>query len=324
MIVVTGGAGFIGSAMIWQLNQAGYQNIISIDDLGTGSKWKNLVKRQFAFNVRIATGLKWLKKHADQIEAVFHMGACSATTENDADYLMDNNVHYSRKIWKLCAKQKIPLIYASSAATYGSREEGFSDDHQSNHELRPINQYGWSKHVFDRWALSQKTAPDRWFGLKFFNVYGPNEYHKGAQASVGFHASKQIAESGTLKLFKSHRQEFSDGGQMRDFVYVKDITKIMLHLWQETKAESGIYNLGTGVAASFSSLGEACFTASGLPAKIKWIDMPEALRNQYQYFTQAELAKLREKAHYHSPLTALDAGIQDYYQNYLLTADPYL
>ena len=325
MIVVTGGAGFIGSALIWQLNENGYEDIVIIDQLGLGDKWKNLLKRQFTNILSIEEGIDWLIDHAENVEAIFHMGACSSTTERDADYLMSNNLHYSMDLWNICVKNDIPFIYASSAATYGSEESIFNDQHESAGSLKPINKYGYSKYLFDRWALNQKKAPSSWFGLKFFNVYGPQEYHKGSQASVVFHAYPQIKQGSRLKLFKSHRIDIDDGMQKRDFVYVKDVVKVMQHLWlKRGEAKSGIYNLGSGQANSFLDLGKAVFQALEKPVDIDWIEMPDALKNQYQYFTEANLEKLRRDGLYLDTFTSLQDGVHDYVTNYLDGQDPYL
>ncbi len=323
MLVVTGGAGFIGSALIWQLNELGIEDIIVVDHLGTGPKWKNLAKRHFSQIIHKDDFLGWLKSNKDKIDGIFHMGACSSTTEEDADYLVRNNLQYSIDLFNYCTTEKIPFIYASSAATYGSREQDFfDDDAYTARSLRPINKYGFSKHVFDCWVLKQEKTPPFWAGLKFFNVYGPNEYHKGGQASVVFHAFPQIRDEGQLRLFKSHKEGYADGEQQRDFVYVKDVVKVIWHLFEKKKT-SGIYNLGTGQARSFLDLGKATFTAMGKPVKIEWIKMPETLRGQYQYFTKAELKKLREQGGYNAPFFSLEEGVADYVNNYLQKEDPF-
>ena len=325
MIVVTGGAGFIGSALIWALNEAGEKQIVSVDTLGSDEKWRNLVKRDVAFNINIDELFPWLEKNGEEVTAIFHMGACSSTTERDADYLMSNNVHYTQKLWDFCSVHNVPFIYASSAATYGSKEDNFNDDHKDIGSLIPINKYGWSKQLFDRWAIAQKKAPKHWYGLKFFNVYGPQEYHKGSQASVVYHAFPQIKDKGLLKLFKSYKEGFKDGEQLRDFVYVKDVVKVMTHLWQnKDKAKSGVYNLGTGSARSFADLGRSVFTALNKEAKFEWIEMPDNIKNQYQYYTKAELHRLRTDAAYDQPFTSLEDGVKDYVCNYLNAEDPYL
>lgn len=326
MIIVTGGAGFIGSALIWKLNEAGINDIVVVDRLGNENKWKNLVKRQINYVIHKDEFFAWLKDQDEQdIEAIFHMGACSATTENNADYLMDNNVLYSIKLFEYCTKNDIPFIYASSAATYGSEESNFSDDIETIPELRPINKYGYSKHLFDTWVLKQKKHPKVWYGFKFFNVYGPGEYHKNKQASVAFHAFNQIEEDGCVKLFKSYRKNVEDGEQKRDFVYIKDVVNILHHVYKEKKGTSGIYNIGTGKARSFMDLGEAVFKALDKhPSKINWIKMPDALKKQYQYFTQANLSNLKNKAGYLEPFHSLEEGVHDYVTNYLMKEDPYL
>lgn len=325
MIVVTGGAGFIGSCMVWQLNEAGIDDIVVLDDLGTGDKWKNLRKRRILDVVSIPDSLAWVEEHADEIDFIFHIGACSTTTEQDADYLMRNNVHYSMRIFALCTTHAIPLVYASSAATYGAGEHGYDDNLENVPKLLPINKYGYSKQLFDEWVLHQKKTPPMWVGLKYFNVYGPQEYHKGGQASVIYHAYPQIKDKGVLKLFKSYREGYEHGEQKRDFVYVKDVTKVMQHFYTKPKKErSGIYNLGTGSARTFLDLGRAVFSALGQEAKFDWIDMPDTLQQQYQYFTEASLDRLRTKAGYKEPFTSLEAGARDYVVGYLMREDTFL
>ncbi|MFW7381844.1 MAG: ADP-glyceromanno-heptose 6-epimerase [Oligoflexus sp.] len=325
MIVVTGGAGFIGSALIWYLNEQGHRDIIAIDRLGLDNKWQNLAKRDFHLIIPTPESLDWLQDHIQEVDVIFHMGACSSTTERDGDFLMRNNVLYTQKLWQLCSEHAIPLIYASSAATYGAEESDFSDQHEGIPSLRPINKYGFSKQIFDRWALQQVKTPSHWFGLKFFNVYGPNEYHKGSQASVVFHAHPQIVQKGQLKLFKSYRPEVDHGEQKRDFIYVKDVVRVLYHLWQnKDEAKSGVYNLGTGEARRFIDLGSAVFQALGKKAQFEWIEMPENIKNQYQYFTQANLDKLRQDGKYSQTMTSLEDGVSDYVTHYLEQADPYL
>ena len=328
MIIVTGGAGFIGSALIWKLNEKKIEDILVVDEMGDGPKWKNLVKRRIRDIMHKDDFLSWLEKLPKNhgIDAIFHMGACSATTEKDMDFLVENNFHYSQRLWEFCTKQKIPFIYASSAATYGPLESGFSDDPKKNVDLRAINPYGYSKQLFDMWVLKQKNQPPFWSGLKFFNVYGPQEYHKGGQASVVFHAFPQVKDKGILKLFKSYRDDIKHGEQRRDFVYVKDVIDVMFHLYQVKRiAVSGIYNLGSGKARSFTDLGRAVFRALGQKKeKFEWIEMPDQLKGQYQYFTEADLDLLRKKTGYKAKMTTLEEGVLDYVQNYLTKEDPYL
>lgn len=328
MIVITGGAGFIGSALLWGFNEAGNNNIAVVDRLGTENKWKNLVKRRFELILHRDQFFSWLedKKNSSQIECVFHMGACSSTTEVDMDYLLTNNIQYTQKIFQFCTERKIPLIYASSAATYGLGEQGFSDDPAKIHTLKPINQYGYSKQVVDNWVLAKgKDAPPFWCGLKFFNVYGPGEYHKKAMMSLVAKGYPQLMEKGEMQLFKSHKVGFADGQQKRDFIYIKDIVKIMLHIWQHHKEiPSGIYNLGTGHARAFFDLGKAMFKAASVTENINFVDMPENIRNQYQYFTEAETSRLRTKVGYKGPFYSLEDGIGDYIRNYLSKEDCYL
>ena len=325
MIIVTGGAGFIGSALIWHLNNLSISNIVVVDDLGTGDKWKNLVKRKVRNIISISEFPTWLQS-ADKIEAIFHLGACSSTTEKDGDFLIKNNTHYSMTLFEYCARKSIPFIYASSAATYGSEEVNFTDDVNRIEHLRPINKYGYSKHLFDLWVLKQAKKPPVWAGLKFFNVYGPCENHKGGQASVALHAFPQIRDTKTLKLFKSHRPDIADGEQMRDFVYVKDVVSICEHfLSLDDENSSGIYNVGSGKARSFLDLMNAASKAFDNPkCDPNFIEMPENIRDQYQYFTEADLTKLRTQGRWEKPTTSLEEGVLDYYRNYLLKNDPYL
>jgi len=328
MIIVTGGAGFIGSAFVWKLNQEGIDDILVVDHLGTGPKWKNLAKRRISHVLHKDDLGAWRRTRAKpaSIEAIFHLGACSSTTERDADYLMRNNVQYSMDLFDFAAREGIPFIYASSAATYGAGEAGYSDDATSLPMLRPINPYGYSKHLFDAWAVRQREKPPVWVGLKYFNVFGPQEYHKGSQASVVFHAFPQIRDHGELKLFKSYREDFKDGEQKRDFVYVKDIVDVMFHILRnKDQITSGIYNLGSGRARTWKDLGSAVFAAlnKGTP-KFEFIEMPDALRSQYQYFTEAPLMNLRRGISYDRAFTPLEAAVADYVQNYLLNNDPFL
>ncbi len=328
MIVVTGGAGFIGSTFLWKLNEEGLHDILVADEFGTGNKWRNLAKRRITYALHKDQLLDWLstKSRPAAIDAIVHMGACSATTEKDVDYLIKNNFNYSAELFQFAAREKIPFIYASSAATYGMGEHGYSDDPQVIHRLRPINPYGYSKHVFDQWVLSQREKPPFWAGLKFFNVYGPQEYHKGGQASVVFHAFPQIRDRGNLKLFKSYKEGIAHGDQRRDFVWVKDVVDVIVHFMRAPQnAKSGIYNVGSGEARSFADLGRAVFSAMGKQeAQFDWIEMPDDLKNQYQYLTEANLSRLREEGGYTKPFTRLEDGVKEYVARYLTHPDPFL
>ena len=326
MFIVTGGAGFIGSALIWKLNKAGIDDIVVVDDLKTGNKWLNLSKRSIHTIISKNDFPAWLQHRSRTIEAVFHLGACSSTTETDGDYLMRNNCHFSMALFEYCADHQIPFLYASSAATYGLGKNGFDDRVENLSLLHPINKYGYSKHLFDIWCMRQKTTPPSWFGFKFFNVYGPNEYHKGSQASVIYHAFHQIKQKNTLKLFKSYREDFAHGEQKRDFVYVKDVSNVLLHFYYEhKKAKSGIYNLGTGAARSFADLGRSVFQSLGVQkVDFEWIDMPDSLKSQYQYFTEAQVERLKTVGGYRSSFTSLEEGVEDYVKGYLSKEDVYL
>ena len=324
MILITGGAGFIGSVLAKQLNQLGHTDLVIVDKLEDSIKWKNL------------RGIKYLEYiHADELfggdyddliaetDLIFHMGACSATTEKNMDFLMKNNVAYTQALWRFAATKNIPFIYASSAATYGDGELGYSDDHGMIPKLMPLNPYGYSKQLVDEWVLKEEQKPDHWFGLKFFNVYGPNEYHKDDMKSLVCKAHEQIKSNGKVKLFKSHRPDFKDGEQLRDFIYVKDVVRAMIELADPDKAEfSGIYNLGAGKARSFHDLVKATFSAMSVPVNIEFIDMPESIRHQYQYYTQADVSKLM-KAIPEFQFTSLEDGVRDYVQNYLMKANPH-
>jgi ADP-L-glycero-D-manno-heptose 6-epimerase len=329
MILVTGGAGFIGSALIWELNNHGHGDIVVSDRLGSESKWKNLSKRHFSRFVPKESLFAWLKDGGQHMsfDAVFHLGACSATTESNVDYLMQNNFNFSVKLWQYCAEFQVPFIYASSAATYGNGHLGFDDAAAVTPNLESLNPYGFSKLKFDQMVLSEVKAPPYWIGLRFFNVYGPQEYHKGSQASVMLHFSRQIRDLKKIKLFKSNHPNFLDGQQKRDFIYIKDVTKVLYHFFKARgqKSKSGIYNLGTGTARTFEDVAKACFAASGdQKYTVEFFPMPETLTNQYQNFTQAQVTKLRELGQYQAPLTSLEDGVYDYYNKYLLSKDPYL
>jgi ADP-L-glycero-D-manno-heptose 6-epimerase len=330
MLVITGGAGFIGSALAARLNEEGRADLVIVDRFGTGDKWRNIAKRDFFEIVPIEGLFAWLERFGDRVEAVFHLGANSSTFATDADEMIASNLNYTIALWRWCAAAKRPLIYASSAATYGDGSFGFDDAGglEALKRLRPLNLYGWSKHAFDLWALREAAAghaPPRWIGLKFFNVFGPNEYHKGDMMSLVAKNYGRIAAGETIRLFKSHRPDYRDGEQLRDFVYVKDCTAAMLWLWRQVRQDnsSGIYNLGTGQARSFLDLINAVGAACGVPAKIEYIDMPEAIRPNYQYFTQAGMTRLRQ-AGYNAPFTPLEDAVADCVTLHLGAPDPYL
>ena len=323
MIVVTGGAGFIGSAFVWKLNQQGIDDIVIVDSLGTDEKWKNLVNLRFADYIHKDNFLRLIcdDQLPFDVSAIVHMGACSSTTERDADYLWNNNYLYTKTLAVWSLKRGIRFIYASSAATYGDGTQGFSDDHSKINELKPINMYGYSKQVFDLWALKNHVE-DKIAGIKFFNVFGPNEYHKADMTSVIFKAFHQIKETGKVKLFKSYLPKYPDGGQLRDFVYIKDCIDVMWWLFNNPAA-NGIFNLGTGKARTWNDLIKAVFTAMGIKTNIEYIEMPESLRNQYQYFTEAKMDKLKAVG---CPVafSSLEDSVRDYITNYLQKSDSHL
>lgn len=326
MIIVTGGAGFIGSAMIQRLNDAGREDILVVDHMGEGPKWKNLAKLRFARIIHKDEIWSWLDEVAplEKIDAVIHMGASSSTTVTDVDYLVGNNLNYTIELWNWCTAFDVPFIYASSAATYGDGSHGFVDDPETHRKVAPLNPYGFSKHRFDEWALQQERAPSFWAGIKFFNVYGPNEYHKGKQTSVIYQFLPQVQKDGVIRLFKSEKDGCCDGDQQRDFVYVKDCVNFMNHLL-ETKPKPGLYNCGTGKARTFNDLAKAVFAAMDIsPAKIEYIDMPQALRGQYQYFTEADHQRIKNQAGYTSEFTSIEDGVNEYVREYLLAEDPFL
>ncbi len=316
MIVVTGAAGFIGSCLVGALNEEGYRNIIAVDDFTKEGKEKNLEGKAIHQKVDREQFAGWLTAHQEMVEFVFHIGARTDTTEFDVEIFNRLNLHYSQKVWELCTEFQIPMVYASSAATYGMGEYGFKDDEEKIPFLKPLNPYGDSKNDFDKWVLTQKFKPFFWAGLKFFNVYGPNEYHKGRMASVIFHAYHQIKNTGGMKLFKSHNPDYSDGGQMRDFVYVKDVVSVLLFL-MESRKQSGIYNLGSGKARAFKDLAANTFKAMDMAENISFIDTPEDIRDKYQYFTEADMGKLIDSG-YSKPFYSLEEGITDYVQQYLI------
>ncbi|MFZ5427314.1 MAG: ADP-glyceromanno-heptose 6-epimerase [Thermodesulfobacteriota bacterium] len=323
MIVVTGGAGFLGSAVVWKLNELGMDDILIVDNLGCGEKWRNLVNRRYRDYIRkeeFIASVRTGKNHFGA-QAVVHMGACSATTERDADYLFANNTRYSIDLARFCVDQGIRFVNASSAATYGDGALGFEDGNEGLERLRPMNMYGYSKHLFDLRARREGWL-ERVASLKFFNVFGPNEYHKGDMMSVACKAHSQIKETGKVRLFRSHRPGWADGGQMRDFVYVKDCADVVAWLLKHKEA-NGVFNVGSGKARSFKDLVTAVFEAVGTPPRVEYIDMPEAIRDTYQYFTEAPMARLR-KAGYEKPFTRLEDAVKDYVTGYLAAEDRFL
>lgn len=318
----------IGSIIAWHLNtKLGRDDMVIVDRITHEDQWQNLVKRQYAQYMDKDQLLPWLEGRTD-ISAIIHMGAISATTERDFNKLVTDNIHYSQNLWHWCANNNAAFFYASSAATYGDGSHGY-DDADIDH-LRPLNGYGYSKHFFDQWALQQVSqelaAPNAWAGFKFFNVYGPNEYHKERMASVALHSFNQFKQSGTVKLFKSHKAGFEDGMQLRDFVYVKDAAAVVVHFLQMAMSDqactNGIYNIGTGKARAFKDLATAVMTGMGQTPNISYIDMPDDLQGKYQYFTEATMTKLAATG-YSQAFYSLEDGVQDYVQNYLMQDDAY-
>lgn len=316
MIIVSGAAGFIGSCLVRKLNEQGHINLILVDDFSSEDKNRNLAGKQYIARIHRDNFINWLERNQADVEFVFHLGARTDTTEKDKTIFDELNLNYSKAVWKICANAPIPLLYASSAATYGLGEHGYIDDHGIVEELHPLNPYGESKNNFDKWALLQQSAPPCWAGLKFFNVYGPNEFHKGRMASVIFHTVQQIKSTGGMKLFRSHHPDFKDGRQSRDFIYVKDVVETC-YFFFESKKPNGLYNLGTGKARSFWDLATNTFLAMGLEPDISFIDTPKDIRDNYQYFTEANMAKLRSIG-YAKPFYSLEKGIEDYVKNYLI------
>ena len=316
MIVVTGAAGFIASAFVGFLNQNGFDNLILVDDFSVAKKENNLQSKRYLEKLDRETFCDWLEKHNSKIDFVFHLGARTDTAEFDQNIFDRLNLNYSKNIWKLCTQYQIPLVYASSAATYGMGEEGYDDDHSLIDKLQPLNPYGVSKNNFDIWALQQKETPPLWVGFKFFNVFGPNEFHKGRMASVVFHAFNQITSTSKMKLFRSHNSDFRDGEQKRDFIYVKDLAKVLLFTLNNP-IKNGVYNLGTGKARTFLDLVNATFNALGKEPSISFIDTPSDIRDKYQYFTQANMEKLIEQG-YKESFASLEESVADYVQNYLI------
>ncbi|MBC7849012.1 MAG: ADP-glyceromanno-heptose 6-epimerase [Chitinophagaceae bacterium] len=354
-IVVTGAAGFIGSCLVGFLNEKGYENLILVDEFSTEAKVPNLEGKRYSSKIEREHFFEWVFNSNLKIDFIFHLGARTDTTEFDYAVHQHLNVEYSQKIWDYCTVQNIPLVYASSAATYGAGEWGYADDHQLPGQLKPLNPYGVSKNEFDKWVLHQINHPPFWAGLKFFNVYGPNESHKGRMASVIWHSYNQIKKEGTVKLFRSHRPEYKDGQQLRDFVYVKDVVNVCYWLMESAseitepvaaelrpetssadsptetdfpsepgaaRVDSGLYNLGTGQARTFEDLVRATFKGVDTEPKIEFIDMPEDIRDKYQYFTEARMDKLREAGYPHA-FYSLEDGVVDYVRNYLAVGKYY-
>lgn len=322
MIVVTGAAGFIGSCMVSRLNQEGLlRDVIVVDDFYKDYKDRNLQGKFIREWIHRDIFLDWAEKIPTLIKGIIHLGARTDTTETDKALFEKLNVRYSQSIWNFCTRHHIPLIYASSAATYGDGVLGYNDDHSLIPSLKPLNPYGESKQTFDLWVLQQKETPPYWAGIKFFNVFGPNEYHKGRMASVVYHAYQQIRQTGGMRLFRSHHPDFRDGEQQRDFIYVRDVVDVLYFFLRE-KPNSGIFNLGTGHARTFLDLTKAVFHAMDKEEAIDFIDTPSDIRNTYQYFTQANTDKLRQ-AGYAQPFTSLEAGVADYVKNYLIPGKYY-
>lgn len=316
MIIITGAAGFIGSCLVRKLNEEGFNDLILVDDFSKHDKDKNLEGKKFTGKVEREVFLEWLKQNHRLVQFVFHLGARTDTTEFDKAIFDHLNLNYSKDVWNTCVEFGLPLVYASSAATYGNGEWGYDDSHTLPEKLKPLNPYGESKNDFDKWALKQDRKPYFWAGLKFFNVYGPNENHKGRMASVIFHAFNQIGNTGKMKLFRSHNPDYKDGEQLRDFIYVKDVVNVCYFLLHHRK-DSGLYNLGSGKARTFLALAENTFKAMNKPANIEFVDTPVDIRDKYQYFTEANMNKLKGIG-YSTPFHSLEEGIEDYVKNYLL------
>lgn len=316
MIIITGAAGFIGSCLVQKLNDEGFYDLVLADDFSNETKNKNFEGKRYSKQVDRGVFPEWLRENHLHVQFVFHIGARTDTTEMDVNLFNQLNLDYTKSIWNICTEFGLPLVYASSAATYGLGEHGYDDDESKIPFLKPLNPYGDSKNEFDIWALKQEKKPYFWAGLKFFNVYGPNEYHKGRMASVIFHTFNQIKKTGAMKLFKSHNPEFKDGEQMRDFVYIKDVVNVLYFLMHHRK-DSGIYNLGTGKARTFLDLATQTFHAMDTPVSISFVPTPEDIREKYQYFTEASMDKLRSIG-YNLDFYSLEEGVEDYVKNYLI------
>ena len=317
MIVVTGAAGFIGSVLVSRLNKENFKDIVLVDDFTKTEKLSNLENKKFTAKIQRNEFFNWLKDNHKFVQIVFHIGARTDTTEFNKTIFDELNFNYTKNIWESCVEYGLPLIYASSAATYGNGEYGYNDDENIIPKLKPLNPYGESKNNFDIWALQQKDKPYFWAGLKFFNVFGPNEYHKGRMASVIFHSFNQIKTTGKINLFRSHKKGYNDGEQKRDFIYVKDVVNVLYFLMNDRK-NSGIYNLGTGKARTFIDLANSTFLAMNIKPNIEFIDTPIDIRDKYQYFTEAKMEKLKSIG-YNIPFASLEDAINDYVNNYLST-----
>lgn len=317
VIAITGAAGFIGSYLTSLLNRAGFSQLILVDDFSKHEKDHNLKGKKYLEKIERSDFATWLQQHAGRVKYMFHLGARTDTTEMDYEVHKELNLDYSKVMWQICTEQHIPLVYASSAATYGNGEHGYKDDHDIVNKLEPLNPYGISKNEFDIWALQQITTPPFWAGVKFFNVYGPNEYHKGRMASVIFHAYNQIKKNGSVKLFRSHNPAYKDGEQIRDFIYVADVADICTWL-MKVQPTNGLYNVGTGNARTFKALVTAIFDTLNMPVNIEYIDTPADIRDKYQYYTEADMNKLFS-AGYNKPMHSLEEGVADYVTNFLLS-----
>lgn len=316
LTIVTGAAGFIGSCLVGKLNSLGISGIIAVDDFSNPEKNKNLENKMIAGKVHRDDFFNWLETNAPDVSMIYHLGARTDTTEFHWEILEKLNLNFTKEMWSACTKYQIPILYASSAATYGLGENGYRDDHDVVELLKPLNPYGVSKNEFDKWALKQPASPPFWAGVKFFNVYGPNEYHKGRMASVILHSFRQISETGKVKLFRSHNPGFQDGMQLRDFIYVKDVVDVLVAM-MERKPEPGLYNLGTGKARAFLHLAQAVFRALGKDENIEFVDTPADIRDKYQYFTEADMGKLRSNLAMDLTFHSLEDGIKDYVNEYL-------
>ncbi|MXV49544.1 ADP-glyceromanno-heptose 6-epimerase [Pedobacter sp. HMF7647] len=316
MIIVTGAAGFIGSCLVQKLNDEGYNDLVLVDDFSSVEQNKNFEGKRYSQQVNREDFPQWLRDNQLHVQFIFHLGARTDTTEFDYELLNRLNLDYTKEVWNICVEFGLPLLYASSAATYGLGEFGYEDDESKISQLKPLNPYGDSKNDFDIWALAQEKKPYFWAGIKFFNVYGPNEYHKGRMASVIFHTYNQVQKTGSMKLFQSHRDDVKDGEQRRDFVYVKDVVEV-LYFFMHHRKDSGIYNLGSGHARTFLDLATNTFKSAGKEPEISFVPTPEDIRDKYQYFTEAKMDKLASIG-YHKPFHSLEEGINDYVKNYLI------